>query len=243
MSENKARNFDDFQLLARKYRSHIPEVLDFPPNLRQGYEPKILADFDLKVPRIADHNSRILDIGSGCGELTLKLIDQSANRKQELHLVDGREVLDLLPNPSHVVKHYGKFQNLEELSEGYIGYFDVIICYSVFQYIFPEFPFFEFLQRTSSLLNAGGMLLIGDIPNESMKSRMLNSNYGKEFRKYYVTPTLGSNNDYSNFEIDDSVIYAMIMRGRAMGLQSYILPQSSDLAFSNRREDLLFVKF
>ena len=246
MKQERATTFEDFQVLAKNLKRHTPEVIDFPEGLRKGFEEAILLDLDSKLPKLNITGSRILDIGSGCGELALKFIQQSFQRNQELHVVDGREVLANLPDSDNLVKHYGKIQDLIDLRNKYHGYFDVIVCYSVFQYIVNEVPNHDFLTHTLALLNEGGMLLIGDIPNTSMRFRMLKSNYGREFHKTYTNSE--SEPDVSSLEIqgtdiDDSIIYSMLMRARTMGVQSYILPQNPNLAFSNRREDLLFVKY
>ena len=40
-------------------------------------------------------------------------------------------------------------------------------------------------------------------------------------------------------KIDDSVLIGLMMRARAAGFDSYIVPQRPDLPLANRREDLL----
>jgi hypothetical protein len=102
-----------------------------------------------------------------------------------------------------------------------------------------------FLDRCLELLKSGGMLLIGDIPNISMRNRMLSSEYGRIFHKEYMNSDLNPDvKFFENYdEIDDSIIIAMVLRARNLGYQGYILPQSKGLAFENRREDLLFVKY
>jgi hypothetical protein len=40
-------------------------------------------------------------------------------------------------------------------------------------------------------------------------------------------------------EIDDAVIFALLMRARSQGIHGFVLPQPDGLPFSNRREDVL----
>ncbi len=246
MTRKKAKNFNDFQDLAKQESLDSSEVVDFPSELRAGFEQNIILDLESKLPKLNQFNSKVLDIGSGCGQLTLDLIENTFNKSQELHLVDGIDVLNRIPTADHVIKHFGKFENIAEFENGYDSYFDIIICYSTFQYIYSEFPINLFLERALKLLNNQGMLLIGDIPNKSMRDRMLSSEYGQSFHKNYTqtdsTPAV-KRYDFGATEIDDSIIFSLLMRARNLGYQSYCLPQNANLAFANRREDILIVKY
>jgi len=245
LNSKNQKDFNHFQSLAKNKKLSKAEMIDFPNELRQGFESLILLDLQSKIPALQVKESRILDIGCGCGDLALKIIENSQKLSHELHLIDGKEVLHRLPSSNKILKHYGRFQEQDEVFNKYKEYFDVILCYSVFQYIFLESSPMFFLDKCLELLKSSGMLLIGDIPNISMRNRMLSSEYGKNFHKKYMKSDLNPDvKFFENYdEIDDSIIIAMVLRARNLGYQGYILPQSKGLAFENRREDLLFVKF
>lgn len=245
MNRKNQKDFNHFQSLAKDEKLSKAELLDFPNELRQGFENLILLDLKSKIPALQVRESRILDIGCGCGDLALKIIENSQKLSHELHLIDGKDVLQRLPSGKKIQKHFGRFQEQGEVFSKYREYFDVILCYSVFQYIALDSSPMIFLDRCLELLKSGGMLLIGDIPNISMRNRMLSSEYGRIFHKEYMNSDLNPDvKFFENYdEIDDSIIIAMVLRARNLGYQGYILPQSKGLAFENRREDLLFVKY
>ena len=96
-----------------------------------------------------------------------------------------------------------------------------------------------------AMLAPGGRLLLGDIPNSSMRRRFLSSAAGAAFHRKYT----GKDEDpqIAQFPaeqktMDDSVIFGMLARARAAGFDAYVLPQSPNLPMANRREDLLFAR-
>jgi hypothetical protein len=125
----------------------------------------------------------------------------------------------------------------------YEAAFDAIICYSVLQYVFIEAPLFQFLDCALRLLRpGGGAMLIGDIPNASMRRRFLASAAGAVFHRSYTgrdeDPELDFNRAVDGL-IDDSVIAALLARARAGGVDAWVMPQPPDLPLANRREDIL----
>jgi hypothetical protein len=115
----------------------------------------------------------------------------------------------------------------------------------VLQYVFAESSVFEFLDQSLLLLDRGGEMLIGDIPNISKRKRFFSSEAGVAFHQAFVgtdeVPEVAFNRVEAS-HIDDAVICAILMRCRASGFDAYILPQADDLQMANRREDILIRK-
>src|SRR5579862_6160025 len=104
-----------------------------------------------------------------------------------------------------------------------------------------EGPFPRCLQR----LGEAGQLLIGDIPNATMRKRLMVSDAGRAYHKLHYAHLPEPNvvfNALSPGEIDDGVVLGLVARMRAAGLHAFVVPQAADLPFANRREDILVVR-
>jgi hypothetical protein len=150
-------------------------------------------------------------------------------------------MLGLLPDQPHINKVPGPFPEcLRTRSE--LGQFDTILAYSVLQYVFVEGNVFAFVDAAIQLLGEAGELLIGDIPNATMRKRFLASPRGKEHHQRHYPdrplPTLTKDSPEPG-NIDDAVILGIVARIRAAGLHAYIVPQAWHLPMANRREDIL----
>ena len=95
------------------------------------------------------------------------------------------------------------------------GKIDVILVYSVIQYIFSEGNIYSFLDKCLNLLNEDGQMLIGDIPNISMRKRFFDSKNGikfhQDFMKTNEIPQVRFNKMEPN-HIDDSVVIRYLER-------------------------------
>jgi hypothetical protein len=96
-----------------------------------------------------------------------------------------------------------------------------------------------------SLLRPGGQILIGDIPNLSMRNLFFASGAGAAYHKQHagddlplpkIEPTPQAN------KIDDSVLLSILERYRKMGMDVYIMPQNPALPMATRREDIVMRK-
>ena len=86
------------------------------------------------------------------------------------------------------------------------------------------------------------MMIIGDVPNASMRRRFLASAAGAAFHRAYTgsdAPPEPGFNQAAEGERDDAVLISLISRARAAGVDAWILPQPPHLPLSNRREDLI----
>jgi 2-polyprenyl-3-methyl-5-hydroxy-6-metoxy-1,4-benzoquinol methylase len=237
-------SFDNFKERANDKNLSKWEKIGFPDSYRKGLEQLIFNDICSKV-NIKDAES-VLDIGCGCSELVEQIIAYAKTNEQKLFLVDSDEMLsniDLSLNYNNIHLVPGKFPDSELLKVLETNIYDVIIVYSVIQYVFINQSIFHFIHECIKLLKPGGRLLIGDIPNYQVRERFLKSEEGLNFlsKASKVNNTIDLHHD--NIErIDDSVIMSLLFRFRNFGCETYLLPQSKNLPFSNRREDILIIK-
>lgn len=208
-------------------------------------ENNIFSDMLLKIKNLSKESINVCDIGCGCSKPVLELIEHSEKQKQKLFLIDGSPMLSHLPdNKTFIKKISGCFPNkdiIKQIDEK----MDVIIIYSVFQYVFTDGNFIDFLDSAVELLKDGGELFLGDIPNNSKLQRFLNSDFGcKFYQQYNNTKELPTIN-FSSFEknvLDDSTVIYILNRYRTMGYNVFILPQNEELPFCYSREDILIRK-
>jgi len=237
---SKELTFADFSRLAEAPGISRYERIGFPDSYRSGYEQAIFADILSKLDNLSGTGMTVLDIGPGCSELPHFLVDHCGRQQHTLLLVDSAEMLAHLPEKPFVEKYLGPYPAANSDFERYAGKIDAILCYSVFHYIFAEGNAFEFLDFSLRLLAPGGAMLIGDIPNQSMRHRFFSSDAGRAYHRHFTgadtEPQLGG---YAPGKPDDAVVFAMAARARNAGFHGYILPQSHGLPMANRREDIL----
>jgi hypothetical protein len=173
------------------------------------------------------------------------LIAHSRRLSHELHLVDSSEMLAHLPDYDDVHKTAAFYPQCPELIERLSGRTDAVIVYSVLQYLFVETNLWSFLDATLSLLSPGGALLLGDIPNMSMRRRFFDSDTGVLFHQAFTGSDEKPEVVHDRLvpgQIDDSVVMAILMRARMAGFHGYVMPQPAKLPLANRREDILIIR-
>lgn len=246
MKDYDGYNFKKFSELAKDGSLSMYEKIGFPDNYRKGIEEKIFKDILSKAPLLQEKRGlKVLDIGSGCSDLQRYISDFCKNQGHTLFSADSEEMLNLNKNESHVVKIPGLFpktaQEIKEKSEG----IDVAICYSVFHYIFVDSNVWYFIDCLLELLNDGGQVIIGDIPNVSKRKRFFASNNGINFHKEFMKTTKKPQVEFNCIEkgkIDDSLLMSVVLKCQTSGFDAYILPQPKELPFANRRDDLIIRK-
>jgi 2-polyprenyl-3-methyl-5-hydroxy-6-metoxy-1,4-benzoquinol methylase len=236
--------YDGFRRLATRGDLSRFARIGFPDSLRAGREARILEDIRAKLPPLDDPRGRtVLDIGPGCSDLPHLLVQLCGEKGHRLFLVDSAEMLVGLPEGSGIEKVEGPFPQCAPALARLEGQVDAIICYSVLHYVFAEGPFFGFLDAAMRLLRpGGGMMLIGDIPNASMRRRFLASDAGDAFHREYTgrdEAPVPAFNRISEGEMDDAVLLSLVARARAAGVDAWLVPQPADLPMANRREDIL----
>ncbi|MEO5962335.1 MAG: class I SAM-dependent methyltransferase [Thermomonas sp.] len=237
--------FEDFRRLAADTSLSAYEKIGFPNSYRQGKEPLIFADILSKLERLQEPGSTVLDIGPGCSDVPRLLMAHCRELGQELHLVDSAEMLDQLEDAKGVHKHAAFYPECPELLERLHGRVDAIIVYSVLHYIYVDTNLFKFVDVTLALLAPGGALLIGDVPNISMRKRFFSSETGKAFHRAFTGTEAApdvAHHQIEHGQIDDAVVFGILQRARAAGFHAYVLPQPPELPLANRREDILIIR-
>ena len=215
----------------------------FPDSMREGAERAILADIEQKIPALrGGHGSSVVDIGCGANPLTDAIIERCRERQHQLTLVDSPEVLAHHREADHVRLRPGRFPGTPFLLADAIGTCDVVIAYSVLQLEFVDASIHAFVDAALTLLAPGGRLLLADLPNASMRRRLLNSEAGRAYHREYT----GRADDPAVVwpmvplgELDDGVLYGLLARVRDAGFHAWLMPQGAGLPMANRREDLL----
>ena len=79
----------------------------------------------------------------------------------------------------------------------------------------------------------------------TMRKRFLSSPNGVRFHQQFMQTSEAPEvvfNVLEGGQIDDAVLMGLLLRCRAAGFDSYVLPQPDTLPMANRREDLLVLK-
>jgi 2-polyprenyl-3-methyl-5-hydroxy-6-metoxy-1,4-benzoquinol methylase len=238
--------YEDFQRLARKESLTANQKIGFPEEYRHGRAGQILNDIRGKLPALARTGSTILDIGCGCSDLPVTMAVEAASMSQALTLVDSLEMLDQLPPlPPTVEKVVARYPDCPDLLAKLEGKLDAILVYSVIQYVFNSGNIFEFLDQSLKLLAPQGRMLIGDIPNLSMRKRFFASDNGVRYHQAFSQSSELPDVGFNKLElgkVDDAIVLALVSRARAAGFHGYVMPQDDSLPMANRREDVLIVR-
>lgn len=235
--------FNKFRELATSDQLTHHEKVGFPNEYREGKEEAIFTDMRAKLRSLNGSRKTVLEVGPGCSHLPVMLAALCEERDHQLHFVDSPEMLAQLPEGSHIHKWSGRYpDDVDQLFAQLGGNVDAVIVYSVIQYVFAEGNLWDFLDRTLSLLADGGEILLGDIPNTTMRKRFFSSAAGVKCHLEYTgrdeLPEVRFN-QLERGQVDDSVMFAILARARAQGFHAWLVPQADDLPMANRREDVL----
>jgi len=249
MSIEKFQNpfrFEDFKHLATDPSLSKYEKIGFPDSYRAGKEEEIFADIMSKLQIRNLPGQTLLDIGPGCSDLPNLIHKHAISNGCKIVLVDSKEMLEALPDNPHTTKYTGQFPNeVADLLTSYQNSIDYIVTYSTLLCVFYDQCIFKFIDAAVLLLKPGGRLLIGDIPNISKRKRFFSSEAGKQFHRDFMKTDKDPEVQHLQLEpgqIDDGVITGILQRYRGFGYDTYLLAQSTNLPFANRREDILIVR-
>jgi 2-polyprenyl-3-methyl-5-hydroxy-6-metoxy-1,4-benzoquinol methylase len=250
-TERDARRFsglryDDFRRMALDETLSPAERVGFPDGYRSGREEAILEDVAGKLTALGDRGRVVADIGCGASGLPRLLRERCRRQGHTLLLVDAPEMLAHHEDGPDVVKIAGRFPAetagaLEEWRERV----DAVLAYSVLQVVHGEGNPVDFVDACCELLAPGGRLLIGDLPNATMRRRFLASPAGAEHHRAYTgrdEPPPVAFNTPSRGEVDDALVLGLAARARAAGFHAWVTPQDAGLPMANRREDLLVAR-
>jgi hypothetical protein len=125
-------DFEGFRELARDDSLTRYEKIGFPDSYREGYEEAIFHDIQMKLTNLQKPGQTILDIGPGCTDLPLMLIEICREKGHQLILVDSQEMLDQLPDAPFITKIAGYYPNdTKQLIADYTERVNAILVYSV----------------------------------------------------------------------------------------------------------------
>jgi hypothetical protein len=242
----KDLTYDRFKELAKDKNLSTHEKVGFPDEYRDGSEEIILKDILSKCQSLSSRGGITLEIGPGCSNLPVMLEKWGDQYEKTTIFIDSQEMLEELKCSESAVKVPGIFPDMPDFINEYRGLINSIIVYSVIQYPFVEGSIYKFIDACMMLLCDGGEVLLGDIPNLTMRKRFFASENGiRHHRKFTgsetVTPTVEFNKIEPE-EIDDAIALSIIARCRMSGYHAWILPQGMDLPMANRREDILIRK-
>lgn len=241
----KNLTFEKFQEMALDQCLSRHEKVGFPDSYRDGREEAIFRDISGKLGALPQTGKTILEIGPGCSRLPLLLSELCGRNNHRLIFIDGPQMLSHLPDEPFIVKYAGRYPDILGFEEKFAGAVDAVLLYSVIQYMLSEGNPADILDRLLSLLAEGGEILLGDIPNTSMRRRFFSSPSGarchREFTGTNESPDVLLMQQEAN-QIDDSVMLELLCRARGAGFHAWLLPQSPDLPMANRREDILIRK-
>lgn len=242
----KSLKFDDFKLMANDKSLSKYQKIGFPDSYRQGKEEKIFHDIINKLQ--IDQRKKgltLLDIGPGCTDLPLLILQLCQKLGYRVLLADCEEMLSNLPSGQNILKYPGNFPDDTTLVDEYQQKVDYIVCYSVLHAVFSHSCIYRFLDNAVSLLKPGGKMLLGDIPNLSKRRRFFTTDAGVKFHQNFTkTSSLPAVNhlELEHRQIDDSVIFSILQRYRNFGFETYLLSQPPHLPMANRREDILITR-
>lgn len=234
--------FEDFKRFAKDDTMSRYEKIGFPDRYRKGTEKDIFEDIKSKLKKVTEKNKVILDIGCGCSDLAFMMIEICEKNNSKLLLVDSDEMLSLLPNKPFVEKYSCRFPDCQDLLKKYKAKVDALLIYSVIHHIFLEANIFDFIDKACTLLNDGGEILIGDIPNVSKRKRFFSSKTGIRYHQEFTGRRDIPKVEFMSIEekkIDDGVVFSILQRYRNFGFDTYLLSQKKNLPMANRREDVI----
>jgi hypothetical protein len=238
--------YEGFRELARDESLSPHEKVGFPDSYRAGKEEAILRDIRAKLSNLELAGRKVLDVGPGCSGVARGVLALCRERGHALTLIDSAEMLALLPDEPFAAKLPARFpEECPEFLAEHRGRLDAILVYSVVQYVFREGNVFAFFDACLELLADGGQLLLGDIPNQSMRKRFFSSAAGVRFHQAFTgTDEMPAvhHNTLESGRIDDAALLGLVLRARSAGYHAFLLPQAADLPMANRREDLLVNK-
>lgn len=239
-------SYEKFKERASDARLSPIEKVGFPSSYRLHREDLIFKDIKRKIDALDRPQMKIMDLGCGCSGLPQKFIEYARNLKQELWLIDSQEMLNALNPPPFVHMLSGRFpSDHQQWIENHISYFDVVICYSVFHYLRAENEDISALSAILQMLKPKGVLLLGDLPNFSMKRNFILSSEGQAYHAKNFPNTAPLRADEIHAEpgsLDDQSISELCKWFQTQGCLAEILGQSKELPFAGRRQDMKVTK-
>lgn len=190
----------------------------------------------------------LLDIGCGAGNVLIPLsfFVHSITGIDHPNLI--AQIKDRVPKDHDTMTLIpGEFPTTEVP-----GIFSRIVIYSVIHYLRTEDEVLQFIRAAVLLLQPGGKMLIGDIPNKDLKARFLDSEQGKRFaaewqekveREQKINPNIHTPlTETPLVAMDDALVEKMLATLEGMHLHARRIRQPDTMSFSHTREDIIIEK-
>ena len=203
-----------------------------------------------EITKILELNKsdKIIDIGCGTGDVVIPL----SRKVKSITAVDYPKIIDLLKKRSDKQR----VQNMNFISSDMLKLktkkkFNKVLAYSLIHYMKDKNQLKKFIKKLLDLTSSNGIILIGEIPNISMKKRFLKSKIGKEINKKFLHNLNKLKQKYTSqfnynekfIQIYDKEIRFMINYCNQIGVDAYVLPIKKGLPFSYTRVNLLIKKY
>jgi len=186
----------------------------------------------------------LLEIGCGTGNLLIPLSFYVSKAVG----IDNKNAIQKLLSRANLANLEGFVGNFLTYDTSHLGKFNKILMYSVLHYLSNRKEVYCFIDKALTLLDEEGVLVIGDIPNTSLKNNFLKSDVGKEFTEHWqermkkdISKVYSS--PMESYVFNDENIFDMMKHIKKQGYRAYLLPQPSNLPFGYTREDLIVSTF
>jgi SAM-dependent methyltransferase len=237
--------YDAYGALARTCDD--PCVVSGRYSFQRDEEHAIGADVALKLA--LDPADELLDVGSGSGNL-VRAVAGSVASVVAVDNADSLLAFERCGVPDNCTLVVGRWPGV-----GIPGSFTKVLMYDVVQYVRDREELFAFVDAGVLLLEPGGRLLVGDIPNPDRKARFSSTPDGARFEAVWSAQkeTRATTDDdlhrsllapavESLVVLDDACVLGLLARYRMRGFDAFVLPQPPGLPFWHTREDVLVVR-
>ena len=228
-------NYQYFLNLCKKNISNELKM-GFKKGQRYPYRKKICLDIYSKLKKIYNKKQiSFLDVGCGDGSISRYLI-KKLNIKNFL-LNDNKYFLDKIKWCKKEEKMSGNFLTVSKKID---KKFNLILCYSVIQYI-PKYKFLIFLKKLLKLLNKNGILFLGDVVDKNLILKFLKSKKGQKYHsKFYKNKINYLKIIKSKKIINHSDLIKFFNKNSDYSVK--FIKQSNLLHYSNFRKDIIIKK-
>ena len=237
------RTFENYGRLARAGVDPTQATMRYPCQERD--ERLVIADIVEKLEIVPDDD--LLEVGCGVGTNLIPLAFMCRSVTGLDHEAVVAAMKQRFPGPPDIATVAGNFLDLDVGTR-----YSKVLVYGVLHCLANMAEVVSFVNKAADLVEPGGRLLLGDLPNADKKQRFLSTEDGAAFqadweqrRAQDVDQTFVEYDDDADIigAFSDVTIAQLLGELRDRGFESYLLPQPPDLPFGRTREDILAVRY